>query len=377
MAGAHLRGGRRRPRSLFLVVFGALFAGLLLGAGVTLALGDDDAAVGTSDVADRGGDGIAVANPAVDEAERRPITIAFAGDINVERSLATRLEEDPAGFVGPFADLLRGADLAVGNLEAALVDGGTPLDKDFTFAAPPAVLDALRQGGFDVLSVANNHGMDYGADGLEQTLSIKRAQRDGIVIGIGSDEDEAFAPYVAEVGGQTVAVIAATQVIDAELISSWTATEERGGVASAKRVDRLVEEIEAVRGTADTVVVYLHWGIETESCPSDSQQELAQTLADAGADLVIGGHAHRVQGGGRLGTALVGYGLGNFLFGAVSDESAKSGVLLVEVDGRDVLDYEWVPGRISDRVPIPLEGDEREAAVDEWDGLRECTNLTE
>lgn len=380
MAGAHLRGGRRRPRSLFLVVFAALFAGLLLGAGVTLALDDgddDDAAVGTTDAARHGGEGVAVANPAVAEVERRPITIAFAGDIYVERSLATRLEEDPAGFVGPFADLLRGADLAIGNLEAALVEGGTPLGKEFTFAAPPAVLEALRQGGFDVLSVANNHGMDYGADGLEQTLAIKRAQQDGIVIGIGGDEDEAFAPYVAEVGGQTVAVIAATQVIDADLISSWTATEDQGGVASAKRVDRLVEEIEAVRGTADTVVVHLHWGIETETCPSDSQQELAQTLADAGADLVIGGHAHRVQGGGRLGTTLVGYGLGNFLFGAVSDESAKSGVLLVEVDGRDVLDYEWVPGRISDRVPIPLEDEEKDAAVEEWNELRECTNLTE
>ena len=381
MAGTHLRGGRSRPRSLFLVVFGALFAGLLLGAGVTLALDeagdDDDAAVGTTDAGDQGGDGVAIANPAAAPVERRPITIAFAGDIYVERSLATRLEEDPAGFVGPFATLLGEADLAIGNLEAALVEDGTPLSKEFTFAAPPAVLDALRQGGFDVLSVANNHGMDYGTDGLEQTLAIKRAQQDGIVIGVGADEDEAFAPYVAEVEGQTVAVIAATQVIDANLISSWTATDDQGGIASAKRVDRLVEEVEAARTTADTVVVYLHWGIETETCPSDSQQELAQTLADAGADLVVGGHAHRVQGGGRLGTTLVGYGLGNFLFGAVSDESAKSGVLLVEVDGRDVLDYEWAPGRISDRVPIPLEGDEKDAAVEDWDGLRECTNLTE
>lgn len=361
-------------------MFGALLAGLLLGAGVTLALDDgddDDAAFDTTDAADRGGEGIAVANPVEASVERRPITIAFAGDIYVERSLATRLEEDPNGFVGPFAALLGDADLAIGNLEAALVEDGTPLAKEFTFAAPPAVLDALRQGGFDVLSVANNHGMDYGADGLEQTLAIKRSQQDGIVIGVGGDEDEAFAPYVAEVEGQTVAVIAATQVIDADLISSWTATEDQGGIASAKRVDRLVEEVESVRATADTVIVYLHWGIETETCPSDSQQELAQTLADAGADLVVGGHAHRVQGGGRLGTTFVGYGLGNFLFGAVSDESAKSGVLLVEVDGRDVLDYEWTPGRISDRVPIPLQGDEKDAAVDEWNELRDCTNLTE
>ena len=92
MAEAHLRGGRSRPRSLFLVVFGALLAGLLLGAGVTLALDDgddDDAAIDTTDAADRGGEGIAVANPVEASVERRPITIAFAGDIYVERSLAT------------------------------------------------------------------------------------------------------------------------------------------------------------------------------------------------------------------------------------------------------------------------------------------------
>ncbi|WP_436795115.1 CapA family protein [Actinospongicola halichondriae] len=382
MAGAHLRGRTRGVRIIVTVALAALAVGLLVGGAVTLALmGDGEASVGTDDSGGGvavDGLGLAAADPGVTPVDtgNGPITIAFAGDINVERSLATRLEDDPEGFVGPFAELLRGADLAIGNLEAALTSGGSPIDKEFVFRAPPSVLDALAAGGFDVISAANNHGMDYGAGGLAESLEIKRARADGMVIGIGGDEDEAFAPHISEVGGHTVAVIAATQVIDANLISAWTATEEQGGLASAKRVDRLVEEVEAARAVADTVVVYLHWGIETETCPSESQQELAQTLSDAGADLIIGTHAHRVQSGGRLGSSMVGYGLGNFLFGAVSDESAKTGVLLVEVDGRDVLGYEWRPGRVSDRVPIPLDGDDAEAAVDEWDDLRDCTNLS-
>lgn len=380
MAGAHLRGGRRGPRSIVMVVLLALLAGLVIGGGITLLLleSEDDTTV------DANGDpgapsGSAAANPASasTEPDPGPITIAFAGDINVERSLATRLEDDPASFVGPFAELLGSADLVIGNLEAALVSGGSPIDKEFTFRAPPSVLDALATGGFDVLSAANNHAMDFGRDGLAETIEIKRSRTDGMVIGIGDDEDEAFAPHTAVVGGHTVAVIAATQVIDAEQISVSTATADQGGVASAKRVDRLVEEVEAARTVADTVVVYLHWGVETETCPSDSQQELAQTLSDAGADLIVGGHAHRVQGGGRLGRSFVGYGLGNFLFGAVGDDSAKSGVLLVDVDGRDVLGYEWRPARISDRVPIPLDGTDADAAVEEWNSLRACTNLTE
>ena len=381
MAGSHLRGGRSGPdRTLIVTAIIALLVGLLAGGGATLVLlgQEDDEPVEAGAAESAVDSGRAVADPA-DTSEEDPdsITIAFAGDINVEQSLATRLENDPEGFVGPFADILREADLAIGNLEAALTFGGSPLAKQFTFRAPPEVLDALAAGGFDVVSAANNHGMDYGTDGLADSIEIKRSRPDGMVVGIGEDEDEAYAPYVADVGGHTVAVIAATQVLDSDLIASWTATADQGGVASAKRVDRLVEEVEAVRGTADTVIVYLHWGIETETCPSASQQELAEALTDAGVDLIVGGHAHRVQSGGRLGSSFVGYGLGNFLFGAVSAESEKTGVLLVEIDGRDVLGYEWVPGRISDRVPIPLEGDEAADAVDEWDSLRDCTNLTE
>ncbi|MDZ7675698.1 MAG: CapA family protein [Acidimicrobiales bacterium] len=383
MAGAHLRGGRRgSARRLVVLALLAFVVGLVLGGGATtlfvldddgdagVETGDDDTDPGTADLVP-GGAGAAVATP-----DPGPITLAFVGDINVEGSLATRLEEMPGQFVGPFADVLGDADLAVGNLEAALVTGGTPLDKEFVFDAPPGVLGALTAGGIDVASAANNHAMDYGTDGLAETLGLK-ADADGSLIGIGADEGEAYAPYLAQVGGQRVAVIAATQVIDAELIESWTATEEQGGVASAKRVDRLVAEVAAARASADTVVVFLHWGIETETCPSASQQELAQTLADAGADVIVGGHAHRVQGAGRLGDAFVGYGLGNFLFGAVSEESAKSGVLLVEVDGREVTGYEWRPGRIAERVPMPLEGEEAEVAIAEWNDLRGCTNLAE
>ena len=282
------------------------------------------------------------------------ITIAFAGDMNFEGTLRTRLDTDPSSAVGPFADVLRGADLAVGNLETAIATGGTRADKQFAFRAPPRALDALRAAGFDVVSVANNHGLDYGTDGLQETLAAKRAQADGFVIGVGADDAEAFAPFSTVVDGQRVAVIAATQVLDSNLIQAWTATPTHGGLASAKRLDRLVAEVEKARATHDTVVVFLHWGVEKSTCPSAEQESLAHALADAGADLIIGGHAHRVLGGGRLGDAFVDYGLGNFLFKENSAEGARTGVLKVTITGRRVDGYEWVPGRISGSVPRPL-----------------------
>jgi poly-gamma-glutamate capsule biosynthesis protein CapA/YwtB (metallophosphatase superfamily) len=305
-----------------------------------------------------------------------PITIAFAGDMNFEGSNRARLDADPATAVGPYADVVRGADLAIGNLETSIAVAGTRADKQFAFRAPPSAVDALRAAGFDAVSMANNHGLDYGDDGLQESLAVARAQPDHFIIGIGGDDREAFEPFRAVVKGQRVAVIAATQVLDSSLIGAWTATADQGGLASAKRVDRLVAEVEAARASSDTVVVFLHWGVEKMTCPTQDQQGLAQTLVDAGADLVVGSHAHRLQGGGRLGDAVVHYGLGNFLFKENSAEGARTGVFEVTVTGRRVDSYRWVPGRISNSVPAPLAGEEAAAELSYWNGLRGCAGLT-
>jgi poly-gamma-glutamate synthesis protein (capsule biosynthesis protein) len=289
--------------------------------------------------------------------------------------MGARLASNPQTAIGPFTEILSAADIAVGNLETAVGTGGTPEDKEFTFQAPPSVVDALRAGGFDTVSMANNHGRDFGADGLEESLAVKAAQPDSFIIGIGRDDAEAYAPFTATVRGQRVAVIAATQVLDEELVTAWTATPTHPGLASAKRVDALVAAVQTARASADTVVVFLHWGVETQTCPTGDQQQLAQTLVDAGADIVVGGHAHRLQGGGRLGNAVVHYGLGNFGFQANSAEGARTGVFVVTVTGRRVDAYQWVPGRIVDNQPRLLDGADADAALAYWDGLRGCTGL--
>ncbi len=305
------------------------------------------------------------------------ITIAFSGDSYFEGGLRNRLDADPVTAVGPFADILRGADLAIGNLETSIATGGTrAAGKEFAFRAPPSAIGVLRAGGYDAMSMANNHGLDYGPDGLAETLAAKRAQPDSFLIGIGGEEDEAFAPFSAEVKGQRVAVIAATQVLDSSLVQAWTATATQGGLASAKRVERLVEEVRAARATSDTVVVFLHWGIEKATCPSADQQALAATLVEAGADIVVGGHAHRLQGGGRLGDAVVHYGLGNFFFKENSADGARTGVFEVTVTGRRVDGYRWIPGRISGSVPQPLVGEDAADELAYWQGLQGCAGLT-
>ena len=305
----------------------------------------------------------------------RPVTIAFGGDVHFEGMLRARLDANPTTALAPIAPVLSSADLAMVNLETAVTERGTPAPKEFTFRAPATAFTALASGGVDVATMANNHGLDFGPVGLADSLAASAFTRFPVV-GIGRDAREAYAPYRATVHGQRIAVVGATQVIDGALVASWTATDSHAGLASAKDVARLLDAVRAVRPTADTVIVFLHWGVEGHTCPSADQEALARTLVGAGADVVIGGHAHRLQGGGRLGPALVDYGLGNFVFYTAGGPGTQSGVLLVTVTGRDVDGYRFVPATLHGGVATPLTGAAAGAAVAQWNALRSCTNLT-
>jgi poly-gamma-glutamate capsule biosynthesis protein CapA/YwtB (metallophosphatase superfamily) len=314
------------------------------------------------------------ANDAVARPQGKPVVLAFGGDVHFEGALESQLATDAEHAVAPIAPVLSGAGIAVVNLETAVTDGGSPTAKEFTFRAPATAFSALRGAGVDVASMANNHGLDYGVVGLRDSLAAARRYRFPL-IGIGLDDTQAYRPFRRTVNGQRIAVIGATQVLDDELISAWTAGPGKPGLASAKDVPRLVRAVRAARQTSDTVVVFLHWGVELEQCPSSDQRRLAKQLVAAGADIVVGGHAHRVQGAGRMGHALVGYGLGNFVWYGTSELSTRSGVLLATVDGRRVLSYRWVPARIVDGVPRPLTGAERRRELETWRSLRGCTGL--
>ncbi len=303
-----------------------------------------------------------------------PVVLAFGGDVHFEGVLATKLVADAGGMLDPIEPIFRQADLSVVNLETAVTTRGSPTSKAFVFRTPASAFAALRGGGIDVASMANNHGLDYGEAGLRDSLDAARSYRFP-VIGIGLNAKQAYRPFRRTINGQRIAVIGATQVLDDELISAWTAGPGKPGLASAKDVPRLLQEVRAARKTSDTVVVFLHWGIELQQCPSTDQRTLARQLVAAGADVVVGGHAHRVQGAGRMGEALVGYGLGNFVWYGTSELSTQTGVLLVTVDGRRVVSYRWVPARIVDGVPRPLTGSARRNELASWRSLRGCTGL--
>jgi poly-gamma-glutamate synthesis protein (capsule biosynthesis protein) len=300
-----------------------------------------------------------------------PLTLALAGDVHFEGPLRGLLAADPRGVLAQVAPLLADADVAVVNLETAITERGRPEPKAFTFRAPPTALVALAAAGVDAASMANNHALDFGPESVVDALAAGRSHGFPLV-GIGGNAAEAYAPWRVEVRGVRVAVLAASQVLPTP---GWAATDRRAGVASAYDVARLDAAVRAVRAGADVVVVYLHWGTERTTCPNAAQRRLARTLVDAGADVVAGTHAHRLQGAGRLGDAFVAYGLGNFAFSTPSGPGAETGVLRLTLTGRRVATYAWAPARIGGGVPVPLSGPAAAVATADWHARRSCTDL--
>jgi poly-gamma-glutamate synthesis protein (capsule biosynthesis protein) len=327
------------------------------------------------------GDGDPSTDPS-DRPEHRPVTLAFAGDVHFPLQLEAVLEEGGA-TVGPMARALRSADLAMVNLESAVTERGTPEAKElerpdarYWFRTTPAALDVLARSGVDVVSVANNHGADYGPQGLADTLRAARRASLALV-GAGRDRDAAFAPYVASIGDARVAVLGADASRLEDRSPVWRAGPDSPGLAAARgpRPRHLVAAVRRAADSADVVVVYLHWGEEYAGCPSPLQRSAAAALAEAGADVVVGSHAHVLLGAGMLGDTYVDYGLGNFFWYHGGQES--TGVLRLRVDDGRVVADDWVPGRIPTfgGPPRLLGGEARERAVAHWRRLRGCTDL--
>ncbi|MBE1604367.1 CapA family protein [Actinopolymorpha pittospori] len=307
--------------------------------------------------------------------ERQPITLSFAGDIQFEDHVRPRLDS-PATALAPIKEQLQAADLTIANLETAITTRGRAEDKTYTFRASPAAFDALDAAGVDVVTMANNHGVDYGPQGLSDTLAaIKRAPL--AVVGIGANADQAFAPHVATIRGTKVAVIAATAFND-PTARNYPAGPNKAGVAAAVDPERLLAEVRSVRRAADVVVVFLHWGIEQDQCPSDQQRSLAEELAQTGADIVIGSHAHVLHAGRLAGyDTYVAYGLGNFVWrNRRSVQETITGLLTLTVDGRKVTAAQWSPAIVgASGLPGFTHGDEAERMRRDFADLRGCADL--
>ncbi len=267
------------------------------------------------------------------------VILAFGGDVYFTELY--QQEYDKLG-ISAIADeemlqLMKDADLLMLNNEFAFSQRGEPMeDKTYTLKCDPKYVRILQDLGTDLVSIANNHVLDFGQTAFLDTLdTLKNA---GIAyVGGGLNLSEALSPAVYELHGQTFAIFAATRVIPT---TEWYAYENSPGILPTYNPTMLNEAIEAARPQYDHIIVYAHWGLERMEAPEDYQRELAKSYIDAGADLVLGCHPHILQGFEYYKGVPIVYSLGNYLFSNHQDTTV---LLQAEFSPDDRLTLRLIP----------------------------------
>ncbi len=270
---------------------------------------------------------------------KQEATLVAVGDIMLSRAVGRRIASS-GDFNFPFrniAPIIQKADIAFGNLESPIAAGGTDQENYFSFKAEPKTAEGLKFAGFDVLSLANNHSMDWGGDALLEAINTLSSR--GIrAVGAGKNNEEANAPVIININGIKIGFLAYTLIYPREI---W-ATETRAGTSEFSFVSA-EENMHHLRKEADVVVVSFHWGEEYEMKSSEEQQQIARAIIDAGADLIIGHHPHVVQEVERYKNGWIAYSLGNFVFDQYFSKETMDGLLLqVNIKGNKITELSQV-----------------------------------
>lgn len=273
-----------------------------------------------------------VAAPTPSPEPRGRLVIHGTGDVNLDPSYIASFAVNGYEYAWSGLDgLFLEDDLTVVNLECPASDEGAIIPKEFNFRCDPAALPAMRRAGVEVANQANNHGYDYGPEALLD--SVANLRRAGIEpVGAGSDDRKALAPAILEIDGWTVAVVGLGMVVDP---AASVAGPDHPGIAAGHDTDAMLRAIRAAEARADLVIVTIHWGVELDTEPRAEQVELGEDFVEAGADIVFGHHAHRLQPVTHHRGRPIFWGLGNFVWPNFSAEGSTTAVAraVVRPDG--------------------------------------------
>ena len=283
--------------------------------------------------------------------QRGRLVVHHVGDVNLDPDYLPTLDTLGYGAVWDgVRDTFAEAELVLANLECAPTRGGVPQPKQFVFRCELDALPAMRDAGVDVVSLANNHSGDHGIPAMVEGVGSVEAA--GIVaVGVGADEAEAYTPRFVEVAGWRIAILGFGGVVPEP---SWTARGALPGQATGYDPARMAEAVALARDDADLVIATVHWGAEGALEPRQEDVVKAEAMIAAGADVVFGHHAHRLQPLQEVDGAPVFWNLGNFVWPRLSQAGATTAVAEWIVDPDGTVTACLLPAEIDDRgVPAP------------------------
>jgi poly-gamma-glutamate synthesis protein (capsule biosynthesis protein) len=268
------------------------------------------------------------------EPQEKQITIIMVGDVMLDRGIRLVVEKyGNNDYFFPFekiSDYLKTADIISGNLEGPVSDKGTKVGSIYSFRSDPKAIEGLKQAGFNLMMIANNHAFDYGRLALEDTLT-RLTEANIAYVGAGFNKQEAFGPLIKEIKGKKIAFLEYTDLGS----PFWAARENSSGIAwvSEENMEEIKENIKQAREQSDFLIVSLHSGNEYQEEPSQFQKSFAKQALEAGADLAIGHHAHIIQTDEKN----IYYGLGNFVFDqSFSEETMEGEIIRITITPRNV-----------------------------------------
>lgn len=251
--------------------------------------------------------------------------ITFFGDIIISDRTMKNYDENGITKIldDSMKNVIESSDLCIANLECVLTDNDEEeVNKKYNFKVPTKYVSLLNDLKIDLLSLANNHILDYGIKGLESTINVLD-QNNINHIGAGMNNKEARKAYIKNINDKTYAILSASQVFPDD---TWSAREDNPGVSNGYGLIDIVKEIQDIRSSVDKIIVYMHWGIELDEKSNSKQNSAAKVLARAGADVIIGTHTHTVEEVDFIDGVPVVYSIGNFVYGGTMRDA-----LVVEV----------------------------------------------
>lgn len=296
-------------------------------------------------------------------------TIIFTGDVLFANAFQAGYDAKGIDGVvaGKLLEELNDADILMINNEFPFSDRGIPMaDKQFTFRCSPSYVKALNEMGVDVVSLANNHTLDYGKEALSDTFAV--LDNAGILYGgAGETVERAEEVQIVEVNGKKFGFLAVSRVIP---VADWKVENSTPGIFSCYDDTRLVELVKSAKDECDFLAVYPHWGVEYAAYPEEYQTKIANRCIEAGADVIVGTHTHCLQGASYIEGKPVFYSLGNFIFGQSIDRSA---ILKVTVDDAGSASYQFLPIYASGGVTDLAEGEQAVQILTYLDGISDAS----